>query len=44
MLNIVGITDLGGASFLKFVKDGVTSSTIAHFTWIYIFNVPMTPQ
>jgi hypothetical protein len=29
---MVGISDLGGASSLKFVKDGVASYTNPHFT------------
>ena len=35
--------DLGGASSLKFVKDGVTLSMNAHFTWVCTLNVPMVP-
>ena len=38
---MIGISDLGGASSLMFVKDGVTSSTHAHSTWIYILNAQM---
>ena len=36
-----GITDLGGASSLMFVKDGVTLSTNAHPTWVCILNAQM---
>ena len=38
MRRTAGMTDLGGASSLKFVKDGVTLSTNAHSTWVCIFN------
>ena len=32
IMSVIGMSDLGGASSLKFVKDGVTLSTIAHST------------
>jgi hypothetical protein len=41
--NLGGITDLGGASFFMFVKDGVTSSAKAHSTWVCVFNARMAP-
>ena len=44
MRTMVGITDLGGASSLTCVKDGVTLSTNAHSTWVCILNAPMAPQ
>ena len=34
------MTDLGGASSLMFVKDGVTLSTNAHPTWVCTLNAP----
>lgn len=39
----VGISDLGGASFLMFVEDGETSYTNLRFTWTCIFYVRMAP-
>ena len=39
----LGITDLGGASSLTFVKDGVTLSTNVHPTWICKLNAPLVP-
>ena len=43
ILRIVGIADLGGASSLMFVEDGVTSYTNPHSTWVCKFNAPMAP-
>jgi hypothetical protein len=40
-MSTIGITDLDGAGSLMFVKDGVTSSTNAHDTWVCILNAPM---
>jgi hypothetical protein len=40
---IIGMSDLGGAISLMFVKDGVTSSTNVHSTWVCILNAPMAP-
>ena len=37
------MSDLGGASFLMFVKDGVTSYTTPHSTLVCIFDAPMAP-
>ena len=38
-----GITDLGGASSLTFVKDGVTLSSDVHPTWVCTSNAPLVP-
>jgi hypothetical protein len=38
---MLGTSNLGGASFLRFVKDGVISYTNRHSTWVCISNVPM---
>ena len=43
MRRMAGIPDLGGASFLMFVKDGGTSYMNSHSTWVCIFNAPMVP-
>ena len=40
MRKTIGMTDLGGAISLKFVKDGVTLSTNAQPTWVCILNAP----
>ena len=40
MRRMAGMTDLGGASSLMFVKDGVILSTNAHPTWVCIFDAP----
>jgi hypothetical protein len=43
MMSIFGTSNFCGASSLMFVKDGVTSSTNAHFTWVCTLNAPMVP-
>ena len=43
MRTMVGMSDLGGASSLKFVKDGVILCTTTLSTWVCILNVPMAP-
>jgi hypothetical protein len=43
MINTFGMSDFCGASSLMFAKDGVTSSTNTHSTWICILNAPMAP-
>ena len=40
MRGTTGITDLGGASSLMFVKDGVALLMNAHPTLVFIFNAP----
>jgi hypothetical protein len=37
------MSNLGGANSLTFVGDGVTSYTIWHSTWVFIFYAPMAP-
>ena len=43
MMYFFGISGFCGASSLMFAKDGVTSSTNAHSTWLFILNPSMAP-
>ena len=42
-MRMAGTNELGGASSLMFVEDGVSSYTHRHSTWVCIFNVPKAP-
>jgi hypothetical protein len=41
MTDVRGIANLGGASSLMYLRDGVTSSSNVHSTWVCISDAPM---